>query len=266
MIVASSTGIIPAYAGSTAGVQRNLVGFRDHPRIRGEHYLYHSCQFPILGSSPHTRGAQQPDGVIPDAAGIIPAYAGSTLGWPCTAPRVRDHPRIRGEHLEVARLMTTGKGSSPHTRGAPVDAGFVVARKGIIPAYAGSTLFSSSFFTPERDHPRIRGEHSSSRNRSHSGAGSSPHTRGAPGALLAGERERGIIPAYAGSTPSPSSVFAPSGDHPRIRGEHASSRNLAISCVGSSPHTRGARYNRHQNRPSYGIIPAYAGSTSSRRG
>ena len=30
-------------------------------------------------------------------------------------------------------------GSSPHTRGAPLEAGFLTIDEGIIPAYAGST-------------------------------------------------------------------------------------------------------------------------------
>ena len=134
-------------------------------------------------------------------------------------------------------------GSSPHTRGAPdcvlrVDA-------------------------DSQDHPRIRGEH---------------HEH-----VLVRPREKGIIPAYAGST---TKSVMPNGktqgssphtrgalfryhlfqavieDHPRIRGEHrkyplsfrkslwiipayAGSTLLSLThnlpCLGSSPHTRGAR-------------------------
>ena len=52
------------------------------------------------------------------------------------------------------------------------------------------------------DHPRIRGEHAFAKLREAVDDGSSPHTRGAP---LHGDRvdvHTGIIPAYAGSTPS----------------------------------------------------------------
>ena len=51
-------------------------------------------------------------------------------------------------------------------------------------------------------------------------------------------------------------------DHPRIRGEHASSVCAFRAFVGSSPHTRGAHAVGRQWRPASGIIPAYAGSTS----
>ena len=155
--------------------------------------------------------------------GIIPAYAGSTT--------------MDGK----ARQMRTG--SSPHTRGARTTRSLC----GVL----------------SRDHPRIRGEHSTP--------------------CAAHQRCLGIIPAYAGSTGTvPSRELAERGssphtrgarsarpagtrqsrDHPRIRGEHASSRplpyadpgiipayagstaghnNWAVPAPGSSPHTRGAQ-------------------------
>ena len=93
------SGIIPAYAGSTASSTGRGGWSWDHPRIRGEHRRVVVSEHDRLGSSPHTRGA--PSFSVPRSApaGIIPAYAGST------APRLwvrglrRDHPRIRGEHF-----------------------------------------------------------------------------------------------------------------------------------------------------------------------
>ena len=94
---------------------------QDHPRIRGEHRLVHLLPLEL--------------------AGIIPAYAGSTV---CSIS-----------------CSSGVKGSSPHTRGAPVS--------------------STRAMKPWRDHPRIRGEHSKP-----------------PLYLVVFWR---IIPAYAGSTP-----------------------------------------------------------------
>ena len=54
----------------------------------------------------------------------------------------------------------------------------------------------------------------------HEGAGSSPHTRGAPLALRDQVRAGRIIPAYAGSTLYGMSILVHLSDHPRIRGEH----------------------------------------------
>ena len=53
----------------------------------------------------------------------------------------------------------------------------------------------------------------------------------------------------------------PSGDHPRIRGEHVPNAIFSPKDRGSSPHTRGARPPRQRTGPAPGIIPAYAGST-----
>ena len=91
--------------------------------------------------------------------------------------------------------------------------------------------------------------------------GSSPHTRGARRVYLLITREHGIIPAYAGSTPSSSAGRCIRRDHPRIRGEHSLCAFLASANLGSSPHTRGAHRLCIEARRVDGIIPAYAGST-----
>ncbi|AGP31968.1 hypothetical protein A606_11645 [Corynebacterium terpenotabidum Y-11] len=75
----------------------------------------------------------------------------------------------------------------------------------------------------------------------------------------------GIIPARAGSTEAGKPVTETFRDHPRSRGEHASSAFLPHIPGGSSPLARGAR----DRLPDLGglvrIIPARAGSTSDRR-
>ena len=115
----SGSGIIPAYAGSTAS------------RI--------SVIRPMGGSSPHTRGARSAWTAPGLRPGIIPAYAGSTETPHGGTLRPPDHPRIRGEHGRRSGRSRWFAGSSPHTRGAPptTTQGFLGVR--IIPAYAGST-------------------------------------------------------------------------------------------------------------------------------
>ena len=75
---AGGQGIIPAYAGSTLPCMSGRSKPRDHPRIRGEHAITPIEQGPLLGSSPHTRGAQGLDKAVSSLRRIIPAYAGST--------------------------------------------------------------------------------------------------------------------------------------------------------------------------------------------
>ena len=135
----SRAGIIPAYAGSTARPERPNLPPEDHPRIRGEHMAAPMVRGVSMGSSPHTRGALVSHAVALEVSGIIPAYAGSTVLLATARSPCRDHPRIRGEHKHGGLDMVRRMGSSPHTRGAPRGAGPGDARKGIIPAYAGST-------------------------------------------------------------------------------------------------------------------------------
>ena len=158
-VVGQTSGIIPAYAGSTRRGSPRRRSPADHPRMRGEHCTLVHDAFKNTGSSPHTRGAHTHASLLLRAGGIIPAYAGSTERH-ARRPEARpDHPRIRGEHHR-------------RTQDREGDVG-------IIPAYAGSTTTSR---TPPRvwpDHPRIRGEHSPALMPIAGRSGSSPHTRGA---------------------------------------------------------------------------------------
>ena len=233
--------IIPAYAGSTFCRRPCARRRRDHPRIRGEHFLREPAPRPARGSSPHTRGAHRQLRLGPRSIGIIPAYAGSTdlLGDALAA--IGDHPRIRGEHSDEFR---------------PVE---YIPR--IIPAYAGSTFDSEFLWGPGTDHPRIRGEHVHIEAPRCPQMGSSPHTRGALARRAHMAQIRRIIPAYAGSTRRRTAPGRRRGDHPRIRGEHRSSTVSGSPSHGSSPHTRGARAAAAVAELPGRIIPAYAGST-----
>ena len=213
------------------------------------------------GSSPHTRGARLRRQRGDPGIGIIPAYAGSTCpdgGFACCRG---DHPRIRGEHSRLPDGARRRRGSSPHTRGAPVPNIPSLKPGGIIPAYAGSTAARRCSWLCSRDHPRIRGEHAAVLLASSVCAGSSPHTRGARARRRRSRLLLRIIPAYAGST-GPGVFDPPRGrDHPRIRGEHIGQWFGPRAYGGSSPHTRGALPRHLRSRLASGIIPAYAGST-----
>ena len=94
-------------------------------------------------------------------------------------------------------------GSSPRMRGAHYLSLNGLLAKRIIPADAGSTLNAIRCTTATWDHPRGCGEHASFHIKPGKFPGSSPRMRGA---LQVAERRvhaRGIIPADAGSTDSP---------------------------------------------------------------
>ena len=111
-------GLIPAYAGSTFHSGLACPFLSAHPRLRGEHEKDPPNQAGQRGSSPLTRGAllsclscMTRAGLIPAYAGstvcggvkrpsrgLIPAYAGSTVVPHPSAAGGTAHPRLRGEH------------------------------------------------------------------------------------------------------------------------------------------------------------------------
>ena len=233
----------------------------DHPRIRGEHAYAGIRDEPTVGSSPHTRGARRGSVKPLRCERIIPAYAGSTNTVHPYTLYNRDHPRIRGEHDTDLAGDVAEDGSSPHTRGALTQYTPTHYITGIIPAYAGSTTPTLPATWRRTDHPRIRGEHRWLQSRTVGGAGSSPHTRGAPEQPSTKSPWCRIIPAYAGSTSGSKSPLYLGRDHPRIRGEHRMLSPGGVFSAGSSPHTRGALAGFDAHLGPERIIPAYAGST-----
>ena len=172
------------------------------------------------GSSPRMRGALKNSEVSTVLTGIIPAYAGSTRPARCRWGRVRDHPRVCGEHLPRPTIAEPYLGSSPRMRGALGQRGILRPLGGIIPAYAGSTPDTRRPLAPCRDHPRVCGEHLAVSRVHCERGGSSPRMRGAPSTLAFTPLPFRIIPAYAGSTRSTRGQLPRFGDHPRVCGEH----------------------------------------------
>ena len=72
-------GSSPHTRGALAVAVDLVQGLVDHPRIRGEHVPKAIFSPKDRGSSPHTRGARGGDRLAAAGAGIIPAYAGSTM-------------------------------------------------------------------------------------------------------------------------------------------------------------------------------------------
>ena len=214
------------------------------------------------GSSPRSRGAPVRGEVAARAGGIIPAFAGSTASRASARRCQRDHPRVRGKHGAAEQVTTCSRGSSPRSRGAPGHSVAKAVVGGIIPAFAGSTGFRAGRRLDSRDHPRVRGEHFSTKVFSRSASGSSPRSRGALRALPLREFACGIIPAFAGSTETMRASWAKPRDHPRVRGEHLAGL-LGLCCpAGSSPRSRGALRRHALAARLAGIIPAFAGSTA----
>ena len=173
---------IPARAGNTGGGGGAATGGAVHPRSRGEHHVGGGTLGGRRGSSPLARGTLGGPAHRPRAVRFIPARAGNT---PRRSPRPRGvdgssplargntdpgldvahlrpvHPRSRGEHRSISRVMCVSDGSSPLARGTlPLDVEGLGGER-FIPARAGNTARPPRRRPPAPVHPRSRGEHSS---------------------------------------------------------------------------------------------------------
>ena len=218
-------------------------------------------QFLDDGSSPLSRGIRQAREGSTRPIGIIPALAGNTKLLYCYECSTQDHPRSRGEYLLSCINVRCPGGSSPLSRGILHPAAHPSDRARIIPALAGNTSTSMECISSPPDHPRSRGEYACGADHQGEPEGSSPLSRGIHDISDGSERNRRIIPALAGNTPSPNSALSGTKDHPRSRGEYILIRRFDRAGEGSSPLSRGIQPDPSIIRPGDRIIPALAGNT-----
>ena len=110
-------------------------------------------------------------------------------------------------------------------------------------------------------HPRSRGEHSTTGPSAWLSTGSSPLARGTLGRVLIQLNNARLIPARAGNTPRDAQALPACAAHPRSRGEHCLSDEMAEDAAGSSPLARGTRVERDPWAIRDRLIPARAGNT-----
>ena len=232
-----------------------------HPRLRGELGGTNIPCSAICGSSPLTRGTLFWDFIEEVDERFIPAYAGNSgfVLFLCSDTSV--HPRLRGELLNVMAGVPNLVGSSPLTRGTQTDNVTVLNKRRFIPAYAGNSSRTSVGLPRTAVHPRLRGELIVLKLFSREKVGSSPLTRGTPVRLCAKYPFLRFIPAYAGNSPEPSVAPVIVPVHPRLRGELPATGIFGKEFFGSSPLTRGTRYQLNQHRQKVRFIPAYAGNS-----
>ena len=174
----------------------------------------------------------------------------------------RAHPRSRGENGSWGNRRRAVRGSSPLTRGKPVDLHERERDLRLIPAHAGKTFPGPSGGFQVGAHPRSRGENSRVSSPSRDQAGSSPLTRGKRGPGRVRRDRQGLIPAHAGKTRAAGDGGRAPGAHPRSRGENDCMARPILSPTGSSPLTRGKLNDGFVGGGLQGLIPAHAGKTA----
>ena len=218
--MADAGGLIPAHAGKTRDCGERRWGARAHPRSRGENSGTMNAGPGTMGSSPLTRGKQGWPELYRRPSRLIPAHAGKTaVGSDCAHER-RAHPRSRGENIFSLRARISSTGSSPLTRGKPIESKEPAAGDRLIPAHAGKTASPRPAPLSEAAHPRSRGENLHPLSPIRLTEGSSPLTRGKPRGSLPAQGMTRLIPAHAGKTVVKSAKRWPDPAHPRSRGEN----------------------------------------------
>ena len=114
------------------------VLFWDHPRTRGEKLSYSHHTESIVGSPPHTRGK---------------AFR---LSWLCFPTRIT--PAHAGKSFCCKAVHFVKVGSPPHTRGKVSHIPSPSSQSRITPAHAGKRREGISQRATVKDHPRTRGE------------------------------------------------------------------------------------------------------------
>jgi len=171
---------------------------------------------------------------------------------------------LRGEHAVTGVRPISASESPPLARRA-LD-GITLARVviGITSACAESTAPAS--FSPRRDrnHLRLRGEHSRNAIARECGVESPPLARRALHRVETSRKEHGITSACAESTTTPGFESTKSGNHLRLRGEHPPRAETAPASPESPPLARRAPAPRPTNSRASGITSACAESTLGR--
>ena len=155
--------ITPACAGNREYACGHTTTVEDHPRLRGEQASAVALSGSLMGSPPLARGTVLLACAISCGDRITPACAGNRIRCLTARARSWDHPRLRGEQPQPHRPKQQCEGSPPLARGTVVQDQLVRAVCGITPACAGNSGSSRRSRSPQRDHPRLRGEQTKKR-------------------------------------------------------------------------------------------------------
>ena len=212
-----------------------------HPRAGGDDLPRGGCLGGEAGSSPRWRGRPRWHRDGNDAAGLIPALAGTTAAQSPPSRSARAHPRAGGDDHDSRLLRPRGDGSSPRWRGRPCRrCGAPMAHR-LIPALAGTTIRCAISPAKSWAHPRAGGDDSRIGAIVCRSKGSSPRWRGRRSTSPSKRTIKGLIPALAGTTGRLGSGASPRRAHPRAGGDDC---------------------RRRTTRPRVsGLIPALAGTT-----
>ena len=193
------------------------------------------------GSSPRVRGKRVARLELATVDRLIPACAGKTGRPSRCGSGTAAHPRVCGENFRRPRSSSWPPGSSPRVRGKPSSSPASWPVSWLIPACAGKTRRRGGRPPGRSAHPRVCGENARKHFQRLLYFGSSPRVRGKPRRRNREPEHRGLIPACAGKTTTPTRWPWRTAAHPRVCGENGEEDVGGDAAVGSSPRVRGKR-------------------------
>ncbi len=152
------------------------------------------------GSSPYTRGTQILCVVPARICRFIPVHTGNSASMDNEKTPISVHPRTHGELNTSFVPFDTPAGSSPYTRGTLEEEYGGSDTLRFIPVHTGNSSRSACILIILSVHPRTHGELLKRSNRVLSHYGSSPYTRGTPGAVQSLHRSLRFIPVHTGNS------------------------------------------------------------------
>ena len=150
--------ITPAWAGKSLLWSPSSSLPRDHPRVGGEKYVFHSDTHGLTGSPPRGRGKGRSISSIATELRITPAWAGKSYCRHNIVAMLRDHPRVGGEKLAFPAILARELGSPPRGRGKAQRRLACCTAARITPAWAGKSSCVKPTVPIAQDHPRVGGE------------------------------------------------------------------------------------------------------------
>ena len=192
--------ITPAHAGKTKELMLEYGIEADHPRACGENFFDATGYDTDYGSPPRMRGKPSADSVAVCVVWITPAHAGKTCCRPVLRLSGADHPRACGENIRSGEEEHLFDGSPPRMRGKHLEVARILGLNRITPAHAGKTNSMTFRTSRAADHPRACGENAITAPVNAFIGGSPPRMRGKQRKWSSTRRRRRITPAHAGKT------------------------------------------------------------------
>ena len=152
--------VLPAYAGMFLSIFAVFGSSAGSPRVCGDVSLFVDFFVLVSGFSPRMRGCFLRLISHSNHTLVLPAYAGMFLRFLSAPTILFSSPRVCGDVSALYPAFGVIKGFSPRMRGCFWQFQQLLARMGVLPAYAGMFLWPGKVLWRPSCSPRVCGDFS----------------------------------------------------------------------------------------------------------